>query len=143
MEQTSQFINYENQCFEETGDQESTAISLDKAKRILDKAEAYSKKVLHKKVCEDIPKSKQIFDPREEQYLTDADQSESFKSIIHENKSWRIGCCTESICQNWPTRLPKPTRLASSSIYLIAEWCFNWPRGTSCLFDRRVWKLYF
>jgi len=87
MEQTSQFINYENQCFEETGDQESTAISLDKAKRILDEAEAYSKKVLHKKVCEDIPKSKQIFDPREEQYLTDADQSESFKSIIHENKS--------------------------------------------------------
>ena len=21
--------------------------------------------------------------------------------------TWRIGCCTESICQDWPTRLPR------------------------------------
>jgi hypothetical protein len=80
-------INYKNQCFEETGDQESTAISLDKARRFLEEAEAFSKKVLHEKACEDIPKSKYIFAAPLEQYLVDADQMESLKSIVHENKS--------------------------------------------------------
>ncbi len=60
---------------------------IDKARRFLEEAEAFSKKVLHEKACEDIPKSKYIFAATVEQYPADADQMESLKSIVHENGS--------------------------------------------------------
>jgi hypothetical protein len=94
-------INYNSQCYEgpkhdqlnTANETSSTSISLEEAKRLLEEARVFSRKVLQHKACEHIQHSGDVFPVT----------SPALNSAIHENKSCDYPDTDQEKSQNYAT----------------------------------------